>query len=35
VAVDPLTELADIDQLQEAFNADAEKPRLLLILAPT
>ena len=32
---DTLVDLADIGQLQTAFEADTGKPRLLLILAPT
>ncbi len=31
----PLTDLGDIDQLQDAFETDSGRPRLLLILAPT
>jgi hypothetical protein len=30
-----LTDLSSVDQLQAAFNADAGKPRLLLLLSPT
>jgi len=30
-----LTDLSSVDQLQAAFNADAGKPRLILLLSPT
>ena len=30
-----LSELASVAQLQAAFNADAGKPRLILLLSPT
>lgn len=32
---DPLTDLATLDPLRDVFAADAGRPRLLLILAPT
>lgn len=35
IAPDALDDLADIDTLQERFNADTGTPRLLLIVAPT
>ena len=31
----PLTDLSTVNQLQAAFNADAGKPRLILLLSPT
>jgi hypothetical protein len=30
-----LTDLSSVNQLQAAFNADAGKPRLILLLSPT
>jgi hypothetical protein len=32
---DPVTTITSLDQLQAAFNADAGKPRLILLFAPT